>query len=75
MNTILLILILVIGYSAAQIIGEIVQSRKCPDDKLLKDVVSGRANKNTREARNVTTHLGVCSSCRDKIDKFINNEF
>jgi len=74
MTTILLILILITGYSAIQIVGEIIESKKCPDDKTLKKVVLGRMRRDTKKAKIVTKHLGVCSECRQKVDVIMKND-
>jgi len=74
MTTILLILILVTGYSVFQIIGEIIRSNECPEESMLKKVIQGRMNRDSPTARNIIKHLGVCSDCRDKIDEFMGDK-
>lgn len=71
MTTILLILILVTGYSAIKIINEIIKSNRCPEDEILKKVVLGRMNKESPISKNIIKHLGICEKCRDKINEII----
>ena len=65
------ILMLISAVAVIGVISEILQSRKCPDEYLLKAVVLGRYRGKDKTKDNVTRHLGICKACRNKVDSFI----
>jgi len=71
MTYILFFLILITAYSAFQIIKEIIGMHECPDEALLKKVITGRVKGDSRLARKIKKHLGVCETCRDKVHDII----
>lgn len=73
MGLVFQILVLISAFAVIKILSEIVASRRCPNEKLLKHVIRGRIGSNTPEARQVQRHLGICNKCRNKIDT-LNNE-
>lgn len=73
MNTILLFLIIVTGYSAVLIILQYRKNRSCPNPEDLKNVLLGKT-KNMDDAlvNKIVTHFGICKNCREMVND-INN--
>ena len=62
-------LIIVSCYVAYRIIREIIDQKKCPSDRELKDVALGITKKNTARADRVIMHLGICEKCQEKVSE------
>jgi len=60
------ILLLIALYGVYRIVREIVNQRKCPHDRDLRDVVLGMEKKSTAKYDRVIRHLGICEKCQDK---------
>ena len=63
---ILQILILISLYGIYRLVREIIAQRRCPKDKVLKDVVLGVIKKNSETADRVIMHLGICEKCQER---------
>lgn len=68
------ILALISAVAVVGVISEILASRKCPDEELLKAVVLGRFRGRDKVSDGVTRHLGICKDCRNKVDQFMSQE-
>ncbi len=69
MTTILIILIGVSFITVYKVIGEIMESRACPDDITLRKVVLGQIPKRDGTSKRVIRHLGTCNKCQAKVDE------
>jgi len=68
------IFILISIYGIYRIVREIQAQRKCPSDKVLRDVVLGIVKKNSAVSDRVIMHLGVCEDCQERARK-IGSEY
>lgn len=50
--------------------GEIIKQQKCPRDIELRDYFNRNIDLDGEMGRRITSHLGICESCRTKITNF-----
>lgn len=60
------IVMLISLYGIYRIVREIINQRKCPREKVLRDVVLGIEKKNSETYDKVIRHIGICEECQDK---------
>lgn len=68
MGTIFLILIIVSIFGVIGVLRQILNNQKHLDDKTLRNFLLKRLS--DKEKRRVTSHLGICEKCQEKLHEF-----
>lgn len=68
MTTIFIICMLFSLIVVLSIISQINAQRKCPDERTLRKVILGSADKNSFKSQAIIEHLGICEKCRQRIE-------
>ncbi len=60
------ILILISIYGIYRIVREIINQRKCPHERDLREVVLGIEKKSSARYDRVIRHIGICEKCQER---------